>query len=439
MIIESRQDEWRFKMSSSQPVPDEDLQQRLADSVDVSAAMDNCFFHSYAAYRLSHHLDLPADLFRPVPGRDSPAERLKTQFTQASDLDLFNQHYRQMNQHASSDEEMLMEKTLVLGVLLREWFADKLLENAANKEELFDNNDEHKPSFMKMMVICQDASLGDPNERLELLRLQNDPIFKANEAYFSQVAHQPEGAVSEMALREYWNQSGYQNYCAYLAKPGVSISITDVAPVLNAENLPYTIYSKSSAQTMLENHGEPGMPRFECALDAASGHYHLLKTDQTAESLGQYQASMSQYLVDREEVLKLPDEQRLSACRHMPSQLLATIFRPGQVPAEASELLQESVRAMKASVQSHSLAGRPTVPTDSGQLSAREAHVLDSMVNEVVDPAKVQHYKDELKQLLIQGREGFSNRPTMDADEQLAQELQDEEFKKAGLKPGGHS
>ena len=170
-------------MRSSQRLPVEDLQQRLVDSVDVSAAMDNCFFHSYAAYQLSHHMDLPADLFRPVSGRDSPAERLKTQFTQASDLDLFNQHYRQMNPDASSDEDMLMEKTLVLGVLLREWFADKLSENTANKAELFDNDVDHKPSFMKMMAICQDRS-GNLDQRLNLLRQQDDPIFKANEAYF---------------------------------------------------------------------------------------------------------------------------------------------------------------------------------------------------------------------------------------------------------------
>ena len=263
---------------------------------------------------------------------------------------------------------------------------------------------------------------------------------------FSWVADQPEGDVSQDDLRSYWENYGYQNYCAYLAKPGVSISVTDVAPVLNAANQPYTIYNKSSAQTVLENTGDASMPPFECALDTASGHYYLLKTEETAASLEQYQATMHQYQSDREAVLLMPEDQRLRACRAMPSQLLATIFRPGQVPGDASALLQESVAAMKASIQSHSLAGlgsRPSLqhpaPTDSRQLSAREAHVLDSMAKEVVDPAKFQHYKDELKQLLIQGREGFSNRPTMDTDEKFAQELQDEEFKQAGLKPGGHS
>ena len=99
---------------------------RIANAVDVSGALDNCFFHSYAAYLLSNKLPLPTDLFTPNPAnKNSPAEQLKQIFKGPDDLEMFNAHYQQKYPDAQPNE-MLAEKALVLGVLCRENFANQL-------------------------------------------------------------------------------------------------------------------------------------------------------------------------------------------------------------------------------------------------------------------------------------------------------------------------
>lgn len=104
-----------------------DLSQRLSTAVDVSGAFDNCFFHSYAAYLLANGLPLPADLFTfdsIIPGEESPARRIQALLPTAASLDIFVEYRRALD--PASTSHCMMEKTLILGFLLREWFATKM-------------------------------------------------------------------------------------------------------------------------------------------------------------------------------------------------------------------------------------------------------------------------------------------------------------------------
>lgn len=104
-----------------------DLSQRLSTAVDVSGAFDNCFFHSYAAYLLANGLPLPDDLFTfdsIIPGEESPARRIRALLPTAESLDIFVAYHRTLD--PASTSHCMMEKTLILGFLLREWFATKM-------------------------------------------------------------------------------------------------------------------------------------------------------------------------------------------------------------------------------------------------------------------------------------------------------------------------
>lgn len=424
---------------------------RMANAVDVSAALDNCFFHSYAAHLLSNKLPLPADLFTPNPvNQGSPAEKLKEIFKGPDDLDVFNA-YQQQKYPNAEPSQMLVEKTLVLGVLLRENFAQQLLENNAHKEQLFDNNDENNVSFLKLIDSCRDFGLEHvlADDRMA-------PICEANRDFFDNLSHTPTPNEAQ-DIRTYWEQQGYKNYCQHLAEPGVKVSFTDFDPVLKAQNVPYTIYSKQDGSITSENAGDTTQPKFELALAGTEGHYSLLKNNETESILNDYAASLVQYSTDREGLLSMQGtvENNQKACENMPSQLLGAIV-PKSIAGDPVQVLIDRCATIKASlVQENLLVQERDQPLlESGantqELTEQEQRVLEATASSQPDAEKYNAYKNEVKSLIFAARKGnFSNDPDHaipagaiesaealegESDEDFAKRLQDSEFKGVGLK-----
>ena len=281
-------------MISGKDLPPELITARLANAVDVSGAMNNCFFNTYAAYLLSNKLPLPDDLFTPNPAKKgSLAEALKDTFKGPSDLDIFNAYHQQKYPGVESSE-MLAEKSLVLGVLFREWFAKKLLENQENKQQLFSNDDTSKISFLKTIDGCRVIGTNGAIKDDRML-----PIIEANREFFTNLPRTPLPNEKERFL-DYWEKVGYKRYCEHLSKSGVALSYTDVEPVLIAQNVPYTLYSKSTGRIETQHAGDTTKPPLEFAISEMAGHYFLLKDRDTETSLSELQASLVQYRTDKE-------------------------------------------------------------------------------------------------------------------------------------------
>ena len=90
------------------------LKDRLQESIDVSGAFDNCFFHTYAAHLITNGVDLPEKLFNfeSILGEESHASKLQQLFPSQEALDLFAEYHDLKD---SEDEplssEFLVEKT----------------------------------------------------------------------------------------------------------------------------------------------------------------------------------------------------------------------------------------------------------------------------------------------------------------------------------------
>ncbi len=415
------------------------IRDRVKDAVNVSSALDNCFFHSYAAYLLSNHLPLPQDLFLPVSeNQGSPAEQLKKIFKHEKDLDIFDT-YQQMTVANAEPCEMLVEKTLVLGVLFREWFVDNLLKDEANKERLFRNGD--PVSFLTVIKAVREFGLDtvSADDRMA-------PIVEANAEFFNDLSLSTQ-ADEEQQFHDYWEQQGYKRYCEYLANPRVKVSFTDVDPVLKAMDVPYVIYSKQDCSLTASHEGDVTKPKFELAIAAREGHYYLLKDSATEESLNTYAASLLQYEGDREEILRLrTKELRLQACEDVNSQLISMSLPKGSLSDNPIQLLIDSVENIKSAT-----LARLSQPEATAQpLSVKENQVIDATIATQSDPEKSRQYKAEVSALILAGQKSgfFANKDNPipideldsaealegESDEDFAKRLQEAEFRKVGLK-----
>ena len=427
------------------------LNQRVEDAVDVPGVFDNCFFHSVAAHLLANKLPLPTDLFTPnSKNAGSPAEQLKETFTSTADLEMFNSYQKQRFPGAE-DSEMLAEKVLVLGVLYREWFAAQLLKDHAHRDELFDNNDVTKVSFLKLINACREVGLETAlhDDRMA-------PIYEANRDFFDNLHHNPQ-LDEKQAFRTYWEEQGYNNYCQHLASPNVKVTFAEFDPVLKAQNVPYTLYSKQDGSITAQNAGDINQPHFELAIAEKAGHYTLLKNAQTQDALNEFAASLDQYKADREALLSMSGTQaeKREASRNMTSPLVVAICPNGEVANNQIQALVARVAEIKAQISEERLDnGNQTLPSlaQDEQLTSKEQHVLDATTthNQHSDAKKAQAYKEEVKRLLIAGRKGFFAKDSTDnispdeiegaealegeTDEDFAKRLQDTEFKGAGLK-----
>lgn len=96
-------------------------------TVDVSAALENCFFHSLALYYLLTKRPFPNDLFMVYETDLPEVKNIKQFIPNFNSLNLFEIFARQCQKIEDLPApHFLFEKTLVLGVLLRSWFVKEL-------------------------------------------------------------------------------------------------------------------------------------------------------------------------------------------------------------------------------------------------------------------------------------------------------------------------
>ena len=126
-------------MQSEAEIAQQLLQTRITQSVDVSGAFDNCFFHCYGTYLLANKLPLPDDLFtfQSLLGGGSSAAQLQALFPNTKSLNVFDDYERLHN----PDQDLpspnhVFEKSLVLGFLMREWFATELSKDNDHRDAM---------------------------------------------------------------------------------------------------------------------------------------------------------------------------------------------------------------------------------------------------------------------------------------------------------------
>ncbi|CEK10421.1 hypothetical protein [Legionella hackeliae] len=105
----------------------DERKQRIGNGIDVSPALDNCFFHAYALHLLGNNEAFPKDLFDTNEFDAPEIKELKCH--------LKNEIPRA--ELTAASEKYLFEKTLILGVLLRSWFFAQLFRNERSRDARF--------------------------------------------------------------------------------------------------------------------------------------------------------------------------------------------------------------------------------------------------------------------------------------------------------------
>jgi hypothetical protein len=280
-------------------------------TVDVSATFDNCFFHNYALYLLSNKLPLPKDLFhfKSLLTHNSQAEKLHHFFSDPSKLNLFSS----LAPHVEDEPPTyIFEKTLVLGVLLREWFATQLVANSEHKIKMlkgdggvlsaFKNYKEYREYISKEDLYSAEFGLLYESNVAFLEhffnRTQDEDKNSPFEKYFS------DSQSDEEAIENYWINEGYELYCQRMAQLYVKLSYIEIIPMMKIIDQSLTMYSTNDSSIVAEYIGtDEKLPEFKIAIDVQQGHYFLFKTEATQDDLEEYQRSYTQYKADRNVLL----------------------------------------------------------------------------------------------------------------------------------------
>lgn len=279
--------------------------------IDVPGANDNCFFHAYAAHLLASNQPLPQELFsfNSILGENSPASQLQRSFPNQQALDLFAAYDQRMTgQPATSN--FLVEKVLVAGSLMREWFASKMSEDTKHRDEMSANVVKQFNAYKEFVNV------GVPSE--ELLSGPEGVLYIANAAFLNYFTNGPKNpdALTEQeehfsgyfrknkdnvdgALQDYWLDEGYKAYCQQLALADTKLAPNDVLPVLSSLGQPVVIEG-TTTQTPTT---AAGVQPIQLIMDAQEGHYYLVPTAQTQEKLSEFESSYKKYLNTRERIL----------------------------------------------------------------------------------------------------------------------------------------
>ena len=334
------------------------LAERIQDALDVSGAFDNCFFHTYALHLIANDLPFPDDLFsfRPILGAHSVAVKIRKELPDFASLSMFSEFFKRNQQNAVPlSPSFIVEKTLILGFLLREWFATKLHDNLKVRDAMKDSVIGQFKHYVAVrpsqedgyanLVLGEGGVLYEANlDFLEYAssRPKNAPLTKketAFEQYFT--SH----ATEDEAFAAYWLEHGYRNYCTHYANAGIKLSKNDVTPVLQMNGQAITFYNPNSS-ILEEIPGNASLPKMEVKLDSSSGHYFLLGTDATAPMLGEYAKSYEKYLQDRKEVLLLPGS-KIAAANKKSSLFVGAICPRGVLEYSAITVLLDKIKFMK--------------------------------------------------------------------------------------------
>jgi hypothetical protein len=423
-----------------------ELKARMSEAVDVPGTFNNCFFNTYAAYLISNNMPLPGDLFIPNPDPHAKAslpEQLKKVFTCPHDLTLFDNFYKKKFPEVKLPRSTMAEKTFILGILLREWFTNKLLDNKENQQRLLSGNNGRAPNLLQLIQQLNSLPDAGPFDEIDLKEeIKRSPIYAANQIFFEAIfTEKPKPTEEDLITRctEYWNKEGYINYCHYLAHPGITIAASDVMPILTSEKIPFVFYDKQSGIATQENLPHSEKPPFEVALAAGEGHYYLLKNKKSESSLEQYEAALLQYKLDEETIrAKKSPDQKLLAISTADS-LLVAVTSSDKNTATRSQLLIESLNNMKKEVyedaEKYQVKRMPNTKSTDGSSDA-------------VTIQKTKQYQNHIKDYINNRREIIKNVKNHipidkldsakankdESDEDFAKRLQEAEYRKAGFK-----
>lgn len=290
--------------------------QRAEERISMSGAFSNCFFHAYALHIMAHDLPFPDDLFsfQSIGGEKSPATLLQKQFSDRKAFDLFAQYASSQYTPAQiADPSFIVEKTLILGLLLREWFATQLYQNEEHKGHMLHQAGngvltafmtyKNFREFVGKEDLCtgEQGMLYESNEDfLEYYSARtfgNEPSMAQKqrfEHYFTD-ANEDESA----ALSDYWYAEGYSLYCRHLARPNIMVAPNDVMPVIALLNQPILVCNLD--EVVLYGHASTNtqLPDMKIMLNVLEGHYYLATTTQTSAILNTYALSLEKYVMAR--------------------------------------------------------------------------------------------------------------------------------------------
>lgn len=316
------------------------LQQSILEAVDVSAAFDNCFFHSYSAYLIANHLPFPDDLFNfsSVLGENSPASQLQNVLAHQDPRQLFDDYLQCLPQDKKPNHpHFLVEKTLIYGVLFREWFATKLVNHELNCQAMMSDATEN---IQTIFLSYKEFRPSVPKEIL----LTSSPLLQSNVAFLEYLTFYPKAPSSELdasfepyfyeshgdvhrAIELYWQAEGYQHYCQHLAMLHVKITPSNFMPIMNMLDQPMIIYN-ATGEIILSTTSTSVKPTLEMAFNPLSGHYFLLKTPHTSLLLNEYVNGYTQYKNDRETLLA-SETDKLTLAKSLPSLFVMAICPTG--------------------------------------------------------------------------------------------------------------
>ena len=343
----------------------EDFDVRFKEALNVSGAFDNCFFHTYLLHIFANGLDLPEDLFtfESILGDEGHAAKLRKRFPDIDSLSVFAEYAQQQNpKNTSVSPSFIFEKTLVLGFLMREWFATKMAKDPTIAESLEDITITRFAAYKEFRQY---------SEKDELLSGAEGVLYKANEEFLEYFCQRPKkgnltanelrfeqyfnaNGNENLALKNFWQQEGYKNYCNIIAQPSTKLSYEEIMPAIKMLGQPLAIYNAANGAMIKETPGKDDLPKMETKLAAQEGHYYLLRTDKTKPLLDEYELSAKQYLTEREEVLATRGD-KLAAAQDKSSLLVAAIIPSGHLSKAPIDLLIDKVDDINHFVRKNNL------------------------------------------------------------------------------------
>lgn len=267
------------------------------------------------------------------------------------------------------DDQFLVEKSILIGLLMREWFATKLLENtnALNDMVNVDNTKNIQKIFANYLVfraegLVHDQLLSDEEgskydsnkEFLEYCISRNNNHTTDEHKFKKYFSQQDVGGVDvhqDIAIARYWREEGFRTYCHYLAQISVKVSLSDVTPVLNQINQRVS----ETAQNFTDE-------TFVIARQAEAGHYKLVSTAATSDALSRYGYSYAQYVEHRKSIVAIRTiDDRSAAAEKASSLLVGAICPPNTFADNPVQYLIKRLITIAGSA-SATLSGNGSIP-----------------------------------------------------------------------------
>lgn len=359
------------------------LENRIKSAVNVSGAFDNCFFHNYALYLLSNHLPLPQDLFyfTSVLADDSKAKRLQHLFPNKESLELLSLLDVKAGNPVSPN--YFVEKTLILGILLREWFVTQLAgndehkNNMVNGEEgvcaLFKNYQEVR-SFLSLpeLYSTEFGLLYESNQQFLEYFCNRGELLDASAPFEHYFTH---SASDIDAIKAYWFEEGYDLYCKKMAQLYVKLSYVDIMIMMEIINQPLRLWSSSTGTIVAEYQGTAHFfPDFELLIDVEHNHYLLLKTEKTRNDLEEYERSYTLYAEERRIIEEVPDYPASSL-------LVRAICSKGRLDPEPFDALMLRLADLEPKLNEHRETDH-VAPSSHSFFSPETKSIIDAYIKQ---------------------------------------------------------